>query len=205
MNPRDPRATCLAALLFLAACDDSPTADRDSIKRALQAHYDAHPVCVAIPLSLPVDLRPDGDATRKRQLEPLVAAGLLSVSPVPKNAPDASVQAQAVDHLRYAPTAAGEAVVRQGADGFLGGTDICFARRNVTAIQSVTESADAAGVKVTRVTYDYDLKEIEPWATGAAITAAFPRIGAVLASPADRATDVLVLTDTGWTHERDLR
>ena len=84
-------------------------------------------------------------------------------------------------------------------------TDICFARRNVTAIQSITEPADAAGVKVTRVTYDYDLKDIEPWATGAAITAAFPRIGAVLASPADRATDVLVLTDTGWTHERDLR
>src|SRR3546814_18458935 len=41
-----------------------------------------------------------------------------------------------------------EKVVRKGADSFLGGTDICFARRKVVKIESFTEPADAAGVKV---------------------------------------------------------
>src|SRR3546814_6101161 len=109
-----------------------------------------------MPRTLPVDLRSDGDTARKRQLEPLVAAGLIAVTTIQKNEPAASGQGQATDYLHYAPTAAGEKVVRKGADSFLGGTDICFARRKVVKIESFTEPADAAGVKVSRVTYDYE-------------------------------------------------
>jgi hypothetical protein len=114
-------------------------------------------------------------------------------------------QGHATDYLRYAPNAAGEKVVRNGADSFLGGTDICFARRKVVKIESFAEPADAAGAKVSRVTYDYELKDVEPWATGSDIASAFPQIETSLAKPGNHATDVLVQTDNGWKHERDVR
>jgi hypothetical protein len=205
MYPRTSLFICVAVLSLLAACDDPPKADDSNFEKTLQGYYDSHPVCAAIPLTFPVDLRSDGDAARKRQLEPLVAAGLIAVTTIQKNEPAASGQGQATDYLRYAPTAAGEKVVRKGADSFLGGTDICFARRKVMKIESFTEPADAAGVKVSRVTYDYELKDVEPWATGPDIAGAFPQIATLLAKPGNQATDVLVQTDDGWKHERDVR
>ncbi|MEW5704336.1 MAG: hypothetical protein AB1781_07115 [Pseudomonadota bacterium] len=156
-------------------------------------------------MTFPVELRSDGDAARKRQLESLVTAGLISVATIQKNEPAASGQARAVDYLRYAPTAAGEKAVRKGANSFLGGTDICFAWRKVVKIESFTEPAEAMGLKVSRVTYAYELTDVEPWAKGVDIAVAFPQIGALLAKPSGRATDVLVQTDEGWKHERDIR
>lgn len=196
---------CVVALSFLVACDDPLNADKGTFEKALQSHYDAHPICAAIPLTFPVEFRSDGDAARKRQLEPLVTAGLISVATIQKNEPAASGQPRAVDYLRYAPTAAGEKVVRKGANSFLGGTDICFARRKVVKVESFTEPAEAAGVKISRVTYDYELRDVEPWAIGPEIAGAFPQIAALLAKPGDRATDVLVRTADGWKHERDIR
>lgn len=205
MSSRCNLVVCVAALSFLAACDNPPKADKSSFEKALQSYYDTHPVCAAIPLTFPVELRSDGDAARRRQLEPLVTAGLISVATIQKNEPAASGQARAVDYLRYAPTATGEKVVRKGANSFLGGTDICFARRKVVKIESFTEPAEAAGVKVSRVTYDYELKDVESWAKGTDIAAAFPQIRTVLAKPSGRATDVLVQTNEGWKHEREIR
>lgn len=205
MRPRRNQVICAAALSLLATCDKPPNADKSSFEETLQGYYDSHPVCAAIPLTFPIELRTDGDAARKAQLEPLAAAGLISVATIKKNEPAASGQVTAVDYLRYAPTSAGEKVVRKGADGFLGGTDICFARRKVVKIESFTEPANAAGVKVSRVTYDYELKDVEPWATAPDIAGAFPQIAALLAKPGNQATDVLVQTDNGWKHERDIR
>jgi len=205
MSPNRNLVIWTAALSLLAACDDPPKADDSNFEKTLQGYYDSHPVCVAIPLTFPVELRSDGDAARKQQLQPLVAAGLIAVTTIQKNESAASGQGQATDNLRYAPTAAGEKVLRKGADSFLGGTDICFARRKVVKIESFTEPADAAGVKVSRVTYDYELKDVEPWATETDIAGAFPKIADLLAKPGNQATDVLVRTDNGWKHERDVR
>jgi hypothetical protein len=177
---------CTDALLLHAACDDSPKADKVTFEEVLRGYYDPHPVCAASALTVPFELRSDGDTARKRQLEPLVAAGLISVATIQKNEPPASGQGQAVDYLRYAPTAAGEKVVRKGANHFFGGTDICFARRKVVNIDAFTEPADDAGVKVSRVTYDYELKDVESWATGPEIAAAFPQIATALSTPATR-------------------
>jgi hypothetical protein len=90
------------------------------------------------------------NAARKRQLEPLVTAGLISVATMQKNEPAASGQARAVDYLRYAPTAAGEKFVRKGANSFLGGTDICFARRKVVKIESFTGRRGCLGEGLAR-------------------------------------------------------
>jgi hypothetical protein len=205
MNLASNLTVCIAALPLLAACDEGQNADRGSFEKPLQSFYDAHPVCATIPLTFPIELRGDGDNVRKRQLELLVTAGLISVTTTQKTGSAALGQGHVVDYLRYTPTEAGEKVVRKGANNFLGGTDICFARRKVVKIESFTEPAEAVGVKVSRVTYDYELKDVEPWATGPDIAGAFPQIAALLAKPSDRATDVLVQTDEGWKHERDVR
>src|SRR3546814_19099391 len=87
-------------------------------------------------------------------------------------------------------------------------SDVCssdvFARLKVVKIESFTEPADAAGVKVSRVTYDYELKDVEPWATGPDFAGAFPPIAALLAKTGNQAPDVLAPTDNGWKHEREL-
>ena len=179
--------------------------DKLGFEEVLQGYYDRHPVCAAIPLTFPLELRSDGDDARKRQLEPLVTAGLISVATIQKNEPATSGQEQRGDYLRYTPSAVGEEVVLTGANSFLGGTDICFARRKVVKIESFTEPAAATGVEVSHVTYDYELKDVESWATGSEIEAAFPQIGTLLTKTGNQATDVLVQTDSGWKHERDLR
>lgn len=202
MNMSFSPAVGAAALSLLTACSDPPNVDKSTFERALQSYYDVHPVCAAVPLTFPVELRSDRDSATRRQLEPLVAAGLIEVTTIQKHESAASGQGQESDYLHYAPTAAGEKVVRKGTDSFLGGTDICFARRRVVKIESFTEPADAAGVKVSRVTYDYELKDVESWAKGKDLAVAFPQIGTVLAKPIGRATDVLVQTGEGWKHER---
>ena len=194
---------CATALALLAACGKTTSnSDKDTFQIVLQAYYDAHPVCVSIPLTFPVELRRDGDADAKQQLNPLVAAGLISVTPIQKNEPTITGIGKPADYLRYAPIA-GQDAVRKGADSFLGGWDICFARRKIANVQSFTAPADAAGVKVTRVTYAYELKDVAPWATKPDIAKAFPQIGAMLAKPANQATDGLVQTDSGWKQEND--
>ena len=63
----------------------------------------------------------------------------------------------------------------------------------------------AIGVKATRVTYRYTLKDVAPWASRPAIAAAFPAIPKALAEPASKDADDLILTDKGWVHHRALR
>ena len=203
VSPRYRFLLCATALSLLAACGKSSSnPDKNIFQTALQGYYDTHPVCVAIPLTFPVELRSEGDAAAKQKLNPLVAAGLIAVTKVQKNEPTISGKKQAADYLRYAPTA-GQNAVRKGANSFLGGSDICFARRKIVNIESFTAPADAAGLKVTRVTYAYELKDIAPWATKPDIASAFPQIGAMLAKPADQATDGLIQTDSGWKQENE--
>ena len=60
MYPRPHLFICAAALSLLAACDDPPKADDSNFEKTLQGYYDSHPVCAAIPLTFPIDLRTDG-------------------------------------------------------------------------------------------------------------------------------------------------
>ncbi len=189
-------AICIAAFFLLAACGDALDADKKNFQNVLQSYYDTHPVCTAVLFTLPLELRSGGDAARKRQLEPLVKAGLITVETIQKN--------ESAGYLRYVPAALGGNAIRKGANSFLGGTDICFARRKIINVASFTEPGEVMGVTVSRVTYDYDLKDIEPWAKTAEIAAAFPQIETMLAKSGNQAIDVLVLTKQGWKLEHDV-
>ncbi len=204
MNPYWNLVICTAALSLLAGCDDPLDANKTNFQKVLQSYNDAHPVCASISFKLPIEFRSDSDATRKQQLEPLVTAGLISVETIQKNDSAAPGQERAADYLRYAPTSVGEKVIRKGANSFLGGTDICFARRKVVNVESFTEPVEVMGMTVSRVTYDYDLKDVEQWAKGADIAVTFPQIETLLAKSDHQATDVLVQTKQGWKLERDV-
>lgn len=205
MRSRCNLAIYIAALFLLAACGDALDADKKNFQNVLQSYYDTHPVCTAVPFTLPLELRSGGDAVRKRQLEPLVKAGLITVETIHKNESAAPGQEGPVEYLRYATAALGGNAIRKSANSFLGGTDICFARRKVINIVSFTKPGEVMRMTVSRVTYDYDLKDIEPWAKTAEIATAFPQIGTMLPKSGNQASDVLALTKQGWKLERDVR
>ena len=100
------------------------------------------------------------------------------------------------------PTA-GQNAMRTATNSFLGGSDFCFAGPRIVSIESLTAPADASGMKVTRVTNAYELRDIAPWSTKPEIARALPQIGAILAKPTGQATDGLVQTDSGWKQEND--
>lgn len=204
MNPYWNLVICTAALSLLAACDDPLDAGKKNFQKVLQSYYDTHPVCASISFKLPIEFRSDSDADKKRQLEPLVRAGLISVATTRKNQFTTLGKGVVADYLHYTPTAMGEKVIRKGANSFLGGTDICFARREVVNVESFTEPVETMGMMVSRVTYEYEMSNVEAWAKGADIAVAFPQIETMLAKSDHQATDVLVQTKQGWKLERDV-
>jgi len=191
--------TMLAAALAVAACsnpkmtDDPKTTTDANLKAALQAWFDEHPDCVRLDRSgsLPIE-REASRQVDKPALDAAVAAGLLSVEPL------------AGDRVRYSRTDAGKGALRDG-DRFLRGVNLCYARRNIEAVENFTEPTDMAGVKATRVTYRYTLKDVASWVSNPAIAAALPAIPEAVAKPPSTDADDLILTDKGWTHHRALR
>lgn len=195
-----------AAIPLLSACDDGTNAGSNNFRHALQNYYDTEPVCTSIPSNLPIEIPADGDNITKRQMEALTRVGLLSVESFRKTEPAIFGSPERTsDYLRYRPTEAGTAAVRLAADRFIGGTRICFAKRQITEVTNFTEPADALGVKSSRVTYRYDFKDVEPWTRRDDVRAAFPGIARLIDETPDPRTDTLVLTKDGWTHERAAR
>jgi hypothetical protein len=193
-------AALAAIALTLAGCGSDPkAASKANFQAALQGWFDAHPVCAPLVAmgELPI-VRQTPNHVDGAKIDAAVAAGLLSVEPfraVPR------FGTEEADYRRYTPTDAGKAAIRADDTG-LGGVDICFARRQIESIETFTEPADMAGIRASRVTYRYRLADIAPWTDNAAIKAALPAIGQILAKPTAEAADTLILTNEGWKHQR---
>jgi hypothetical protein len=186
--------TAIAGLL-LAVCHDTDTADAAHFQAALQRYYDAHRECIALPVSLPLDVLAGAGDTIHRSLDVLARVGLVETTPVAEAGASAA-------GTRYALTPPGEKVIRGAADSFIGGSDLCFAQRRILKVTSFTDPALVLGVTSSLVTYDYDLIDVETWARDPAVQAAFPRIKTALSAPSSTATDSVVLTHDDWQHER---
>ena len=184
----------LVTLPLLVACDDKQAASPNNFARGLQSYYDQHPDCIALPIDLPIGVPVGTTDPQRQRAEALVAAGLLSVTPV-------NVSAM----VQYSLTAVGEQAIRKGADPFLGGMTLCYARRKIVKITSFTPPADVLGVKASRVTFDYELRDIAPWAKAEPLQNAFPDIKSVLAVSNRTDTEGVVLTSAGWVDEHMVR
>ena len=180
----------LIVLPLLGACGDKRSANADNFQRALQDYFGTHPECGALPIDLSFDAPISANDPHRRQLEAMTGVGLLSATP-----------ASAAGATQYSVTAAGNAAIRKGDDPFLGGMSLCYAHRRVVKVTSFTAPADALGIKMSRVTYQYDLRDIVPWSKAEAVQEAFPQIKASLAAQNQTDTEPMVLTSEGWVDE----
>lgn len=189
----------------MASCGDPNGASKENFQKALQAYYDANPVCAVLPSEPPIELPATGPNRTRTQMDALARADLFAAETFDKPAPAMFGSGGTTPHIRYAPTPAGEQAIRTPAGREFFGPRLCYATRRIAGIDSYTEPGDLAGMKVSRVTYSYDLKDVAAWASDAAVRDAFPEIANALADPNGSATDALVLTNEGWRHERALR
>jgi hypothetical protein len=165
----------------------------------LQVYFDAHPVCLPVAFKFPAYVRAS-DASIRAPFDALAAAGLARVQKARRQETGTfSGSARRVDILHYELTDAGRAMVRPGRDSFLGGSDLCFAKREVTAVDAIDPPADQAlSARHARVTYRYGLSGIAPWTDRVDVRAAIPGIARMLVSNSGTATDTLTLGDRGW-------
>lgn len=196
-------STAVATLALLAACGQgSLITSGNSYQNALTDWYDVHPVCLTLVDRLPIDVPADAKgASLRAGMDALVAAGLMTSTPISKEAESFGHGSGKIAHLRYQPTAVGAATVHPAANHFLGGTDICFGKRHIMTVTSSTVPANVAGMLVSRVTYSWKL-EPAAWASGDAVRAAFPGMAHALDNPTGEATEALVKTETGWVPDR---
>jgi hypothetical protein len=196
---RTGTALAAAALLIVGCSGDPKAARKANFKAALQDWFERNPVCTTLALMSDIPIVKEArDRSDTAAIDAAVAAGLLSVESFRQVPPFGRTPE---DYRRYRSTDAGKAAIRAG---MMGSVDICFARRAVESIDSFTAPADMAGIHLSRVTYRYRLADVAPWTNDAAIKAALPAIGQILAKSPEAATDTLVLTSEGWKHERSL-
>lgn len=203
--PQYRTANVLAAALLLAGCNDPKEASKDNFRTALRGWFDEHPECINIG-EIPAKLRAKSQMEQpKRALyDALTAAGLLSVeSRRVEEKPLMGID-MSHDALIYTPTENGAKAIRK-ADRPLGGSDLCFAHRNVIEVTSYTEPADVMGIRATQTRYRYRLEDIAPWAQTPALRDASPRLANALDKLEGEDKASLILTSEGWRHERSLR
>lgn len=188
----------IAMALLLASCGKPTGAGEPDFKAALQRWHDAHPVCVVLLTRFPFELRLKGREAERRRFDALAQAGLLSVESFQKPENDIRGGTVPADYLRYRVTEAGAAVLHPvdapGADN----TDLCFAKKRVTAVKSNTEPTDMLGARSSRVTYDWTLNNIAPWTSAPAVRESWPAVATALDRSSGESTDTLVQSDTGW-------
>lgn len=193
-------ALLVMSVMLLAACDDSQSASTANFRKALQSYYDRHPVCVSLAFTLPADMSAGGNELMRPQLDALAKAGVLKKSETNQSGP-----ALPRGSVRYSVAPGNEKFVHAGHDSFLGGTDLCFATKKITKVESFTKPAQVMGRKVSQITYDFELVDVAPWARNAAITKVFPGIKVALSQSPGKETEAMTLTDKGWHLERGAR
>ncbi|MBI1331234.1 MAG: hypothetical protein GC166_15160 [Alphaproteobacteria bacterium] len=183
----------MALAPLLNACHGSSPASPAKFKAALQVYYDRHPACLALALTLPVEIEKSGIEPMQAQLLALAKAGVLTAVAKPAN------------RIRYIVAPGQENVLHPEHDSFFGGMDLCFARRIIVKIDSFTAPSQVAGQTVSQVGYEFKLHGSAAWASSPAIVKAFPAIRAALRKPQARAVATMVLTPAGWRRQQTPR
>jgi hypothetical protein len=186
------------ALLVLAGCGSkAPTPE--GFRHVLQAYFDNHPICLSVAFKLPADVRA-ADTVFRAPLDALVGAGLARVQTSQhQEISTFSGAARTVDMRHYELTDTGRKAVRPGRDRFLGGSQVCFARTEIIAVDTISPPPDRAlTAGQARVTFRYRLTDVASWTQHADVRATMPGIGDMLASNSGTVTDTLTLSDNGW-------
>lgn len=189
------------AILCLAGCSDRKAASKSNFLAALQKWFDAHPECVSIGPSDALTVQANDVAGSNRIPDALARAGLLTREAGFETSRGWNGSAERYKVVRYHPTATAGDAIRKADTRFIGGTDLCFAHRQIEEITGFTEPADIMGVRVSQVDYQFRLRDVAPWANDPNLRAVLPSLSGRVARLKGHDKAELVLTNDGWSHE----
>jgi hypothetical protein len=183
--------SCVAALAIaaLTAGCNKKAPDTPNYKGAIDAWYQAHPVCLwQNEKQLPVQSAPDDAKTEG--YDALVDQGLLTRTTSEKKIIIVSKRENNYDLSAQGHSAWTADPSQPGYGNF------CFGHRSVSSIDSSTPASGQPGAKTT-VDYHYTISDAPAWAKAAETQTAFPQLRAALAGP-QAGTATLVDTQQGW-------
>jgi len=205
--------------LILGGCGSNPNAASEAnFKSALEAHYSKFREYFSVG-SKPNEagfiftIRADesGFNTQKKEFfDTLASTGVLDIEIYKRDQKSFSGQVTGQeDYLGYKISKSGEQYFQNSAldTGFFstGSPKLCYGRRDDIDVTNFTEPAEALGVKVSNVKFNYKIIDVPTWATNASITQIYKWLpektnGAVLEDNQD-----LVLTNNGWVHHSEVK
>lgn len=195
--------------LALTGCDDPKKPSESNFKTAAQQYLDTvYPACY-IKANFPY--KTDGISFNNLPeiLHAMAEKGLLNEQELSRKHIDASWGSKARDVVvnSYALTEEGKKFYKPDAAKTMKGENIggfCFGKATVTEVSNFTEPSDAMGQKISRVSFIYKVSEIPDWAKSPEIMNADRQLQKDVSSESEgvKVTNVFLLTNNGWIHER---
>ena len=198
----------LIALLSVAGCSDPKAASEKNFKVAVQNYLNtAYPRCYVV-RNFPTDKDEWNFNRANDTLEALAKSGLLSKKETKEEQKNMFGQGtHTVTKLTYDLTAEGKKYYKPGVTKNLRGDTMggfCVGKANLKSIAQFSEPADMMGLKVSRVNYDYVVTDLPAWANAPDMQQALGELKADVDSKLTprKAAEAVVLTNTGWVHEK---
>lgn len=197
---------CATLSLLISGCSSPKDATKENFSKAIQAYLDTKTgFCAGIPADhYPFIMAKDEVfvESNKKRADAFVSAGLLKTRDTELKS---RFSTNMVPALEYQLTDLGQKHLVKAGAGPLGNHDaFCTGKYELQDIESFTEPADSVGLKISRVAYAYSLKDAHKWIKHDKVQEAFPDAAQNLAGPIEGRA-VLVLTNKGWVHEKQLK
>ncbi|HBZ8119039.1 TPA: hypothetical protein MM166_004288 [Klebsiella pneumoniae] len=196
-------------MLTLSGCNDPKKPSESNFKEAAQQYLNTvYPVCY-IKANFPYKTDGISFNNMPEVLHAMAEKGLLTEKELSRKHIDASWGIKAHDLVvnSYDLTEEGKKYYKADAAKNIRGENIggfCFGKATVTEVSNFTEPSDAMGQKISRVSFSYKVSEIPEWAKTPEILTAVRQIKKDVDSAKDgmKVTNVFVLTNNGWIHEK---
>lgn len=196
-------------IMALSGCNDPKDASDSNFKAAAQQYLDSvYPTCY---FKVNFPFKTDGYSFNNLPdiLHAMAEKGLLTEQELSRKHFEESWASKAHDVVvnSYDLTDEGKKYYKADAAKNMRGDALggfCFGKATVTEINNFTEPSDAMGQKISRVSFTYKVTDIPEWAKSPEITSLDRQLKKEANSEAEplNATNVFVLTNKGWVHER---
>jgi hypothetical protein len=198
-------AVVIAVAMLLVACSDPKAASEKNFKVAVQKYLEvAYPKCYLF-ANFPETF--DWDLTNLRpKLDAMVKIGLVSVKVEPHEEQDMFGKKITRNMPTYRLTEEGKKYFNENAGKSIAGKPMgafCFGKATVKNIAQFTEPSDMLGVRVSQVSYTYQVSDLPGWTKLPEIEKAIPEFKADAESqdtPVAR-NEMVILTNNGWVHQ----
>ncbi len=135
----------------------------------------------------------------KKELDVLVAVGLVKVEEFEKTTPSYFGRQQSVKMERFSFTDAAKPFIKESSNPFLGKTkDLCWAKKSLDKIVKWNEPIKLGEYQSVNVVYKYKLNNIVDWAKKPEVQEAFPAIKRAIEDESKNHEHGLHLTNEGW-------